>query len=249
MCVSADIRGVESKLSDVGRLRERGHSAVAGHTLDTARTPSEFLTPVDRGATFIGVVAKPTPKRATYADLEALPPYVVGEILFGVLYVNPRPAMPHARVASKLGAVLDGPFDNGREGPGGWIILDEPELHLGSEPDVLVPDLAGWRQARMPHVPAAPFTKLAPDWVCEILSASTEASDRGEKMTIYARERVSHAWLVDPAIRTLEVFRLDGETWRMLKTWHGNVTVNAEPFDAIALDLAALWERLPPSTP
>ncbi len=40
-------------------------------------------------------------------------------------------------------------------------------------------------------------------------------------MTIYARERVSFAWLIDPSIETLEVFRLDGETWRMMKTWRG----------------------------
>ena len=184
-------------------------------------------------------------KRATYADIEALPRYVVGEILFGVLHVNPRPGLPHANVATTLGAELHGPFQRGRGGPGGWVILDEPELHLGTEPDVVVPDIAGWRQARMPQIPAEPFTTVAPDWVCEILSASTEASDRGEKMTIYAREKVSHAWLLDPSIRTLEVFRLDGASWRMIKTWHGDVVVNAEPFDALALDLAVLWERLP----
>lgn len=192
------------------------------------------------------MAAKPTPKRATYADLEALPRYVVGEILFGVLHVHPRPALPHAEVASAVSEKLRGPFHRDGGGPGGWIILYEPELHLGPDPDVVVPDVAGWRQTRMPHVPATPFTKLAPDWICEILSPSTEAIDRGEKMTIYARERVPYAWLVDPAIRTLEVFRLDGETWRMLKTWHGDVSVNAEPFDAVALDLAALWEKLPP---
>ena len=107
-------------------------------------------------------------KRATYADIEALPRYVVGEILFGVLHVNPRPGLPHANVATTLGAELHGPFQRGRGGPGGWVILDEPELHLGTEPDVVVPDIAGWRQARMPQIPAEPFTTVAPDWVCEI---------------------------------------------------------------------------------
>jgi len=33
------------------------------------------------------------------------------------------------------------PFDRGRGGPGGWWMLDGPELHLGR--NVLVPDLAG----------------------------------------------------------------------------------------------------------
>ena len=191
-------------------------------------------------------MAARTTTRATYADIEALPPYVVGEIFFGVLHVTPRPALSHSAVASSLGRELGGPFDRGQGGPGGWTILFEPELHLGSDPDVVVPDWAGWKRERMPYVPDEPFTKLAPDWVCEILSASTEVVDRRDKMTIYARERVAHAWLVDPALRTLEVFRLDGETWRMVKVWANDTKVRAEPFEAVELDLARLWERLPP---
>lgn len=192
------------------------------------------------------MAARSTPKRATYADIEALPKNYVGEILLGVLHAHPRPALPHTRVASSLGGELHGPFNTGRSGPGGWLILDEPELHLGTDPDVVVPDVAGWKRTRMASVPAKAFLTLAPDWIAEIVSPSTEAEDRGEKMTIYARENVPHAWLVDPLIRTLEVFRLDGETWRMIKTWHGDVKVRAEPFDAIELDLALLWEALPP---
>ena len=171
---------------------------------------------------------------------------MVGEILFSVLHAHPRPALSYAEVGSALGDELRGPFDRGRGGPGGWTILYEPELHLGSEPDVVVPDWAGWRRERMPYVPNEPFTKLAPDWVCELLSASTEVVDRRDKMTIYARERVKHAWLIDPTLRTLEVFRLDGETWRMIKVWSDDAKVRAEPFDAIELDLASLWAHLPP---
>jgi Uma2 family endonuclease len=193
------------------------------------------------------MAARVTPGRARYEDILALPKNHVGEILFGVLHAHPRPALPHAEVASAIGAEVRGPFHRGRGGPGGWIILDEPELHLGPDPDIVVPDLAGWVRSRMPFVPSEPFTALAPDWICEVLSASTEAEDRGEKMTIYARERVRHAWLVDPLIRTLEVFRLDGDTWRMLKTWHDTVLVRAEPFEAMDLDLGLLWESLSPS--
>lgn len=187
------------------------------------------------------VVAKPA--RATYADLMKLPPHHVGEILFGVLHAHPRPAIPHANAASALGGELWGPFHRGRGGPGGWIILYEPELHLGAEPDVVVPDFAGWRRARMPQAPDAPYITLAPDWVCEIVSPSTEAVDRSDKMDIYARERVVNVWLIDPVIQTLEVFRLDGASWRMLVTFRARVTVRAEPFDAIELDLSALWDR------
>ena len=178
---------------------------------------------------------------ATYADLEALPSTQVGEILAGVLYASPRPAIPHAAAASALGEELGPPFKRGRGGPGGWVILDEPELHHGD--DVLVPDLAGWRRERMPELPSSSFIALAPDWVCEVLSTSTARIDRGEKMPIYARELVPHVWLVDPLAQTLEIFHLDGDTYRVVKTVSGDAKIRAEPFGAIELELGVLWAR------
>src|SRR5262245_28811105 len=150
---------------------------------------------------------KPSKKGATYADLYDVPDNFVAEIFDGDLYASPRPAIPHAHAASVLGGELTGPFHRGRNGPGGWVILDEPELHFGN--DVLVPDLAGWRRERMPEAPADAYVTLAPDWVCEVLSASAEKLDRGTKLRIYAREDVSHGWLVDPLRQTLEVLSLE----------------------------------------
>jgi len=182
-------------------------------------------------------------RRATYDDVLAAPAHMVAEVVDGVLHTQPRPALPHARAASRLGGVLDGPFDRGRGGPGGWVILDEPELHLAE--DIVVPDVAGWRRARMPRVPMeAAFVTLAPDWVCEVLSPRTQAFDRGAKMDVYAREGVSHAWLLDPLARLLEVWRLEqgeGPRWVRVATWTGDAVVRAEPFDAIELELADLW--------
>lgn len=186
----------------------------------------------------------PAKKRspATYADLEAVPEHLVAEIIDGELYAMERPAPKHANASSLLGGELHGPFRRGIGGPGGWIILDEPELHLGE--DVVVPDLAGWRRERMPELPEAPYFKLAPDWVCEVLSPSTEEHDRAKKMPVYARGGVRHVWLLDPLIRTLEVFALnpDGK-WVLLDVCSGDARVRAEPFDAIELDLALLWSK------
>jgi Uma2 family endonuclease len=187
------------------------------------------------------MVAKRTDRPATYRDIEGLPPNMVGEIVRGVLYANPRPGMPHTRAASKLGAELDGPFDRGRGGPGGWIIVDEPELHLGE--DVLVPDVAGWRRERMPTMPETAFVTLPPDWLCEVLSPSTSKLDRTEKLPVYARERIAHVWFVDPLAKTLEVLRLEGKAYSIIGTWNEDARVRAEPFDAIALELGALWAR------
>ena len=183
----------------------------------------------------------PALRRATYDDLLRAPPHVVAEIVAGVLITHPRPAALHARASSRLGAELDGPFDRGRGGPGGWLLLDEPELHL--QADVLVPDLAGWRRERMPTLPDTAAFELAPDWVCEVLSPSTEAIDRADKMPIYAREGVGHVWLVDPVTRTLEAFQREGERWLLLGTWRNEALVRVEPFEAFELELAGLWAK------
>jgi len=163
----------------------------------------------------------PAEKRlpAVYADLEAVPAHLVAEIINGELQTLPRPAPKHAKTASFLGGELHGPYHKGLGGPGGWIILDEPEIHLG--PDVLVPDLAGWRVERMPELPDAAYFTLPPDWICEVLSPSTEAVDRADKMPIYAREGVRHAWLLDQ-IRTVHAASKGSYGWRRV---HAELTL------------------------
>lgn len=134
-------------------------------------------------------------------------------------------------------------LQRGRGGPGGWWILDEPELHLHG--DVLVPDLAGWRRERMPEQPKTAYYELSPDWVCEVLSPSTARVDRVLKVPSYARERVAHVWLVNPADQTFEVLRLDGESYRLIATHGGSASVRPEPFAAVELELGALWAGSP----
>ena len=195
----------------------------------------------------MGQPAEPL-RRATYADLEAVPAHRVAELMRGVLHTFPRPAPRHARTSSRLGMKLGGSFDMGDSGPGGWQILDEPELHFpdptaAGEINAVVPDLAGWRAERLTDLGVAHAT-IAPDWICEVLSASTAVVDRIEKMPLYAREGVRHAWLVDPIARTLEVFALGSSgRWVVAGVHRDAARVRAEPFDAIELDLALLWAK------
>ena len=183
--------------------------------------------------------------RATYDDLCAVPDHLVAELVDGELVVSPRPSARHALVTSRLGAQLGHAFDGpsgGADGPGGWVVLDEPELHLG--PDVLVPDLAAWRRTRLPSIPDAPFLTLTPDWVCEVLSPRNTVLDRVQKLPIYAREGVGHAWSIDAVAHTLEVFRLHDGRWLLEAVHHGDGAVAATPFDALAVSMARWWADL-----
>jgi Uma2 family endonuclease len=169
-----------------------------------------------------------------------VPPEKVAQLIHGELIVAPRPAARHALASSNLGSALGGfSHSSGGGGPGGWWILDEPELHFGE--NVLVPDLAGWRRERLPSIPDAAFFTLAPDWVCEVTSPSTRAIDRVRKLPIYAREGVAHVWLLDPNDKLLEVLRLEGDRWVFVAAHEGAAKVRAEPFEAMELELARLW--------
>lgn len=181
---------------------------------------------------------------ATYQDVLDAPEHMVAELVRGALHLQPRPAMRHARSSSALGVEIGGAFDRGRDGPGGWWILDEPELHLGD--DVLVPDLAGWRRERMPRIPDEPWTAIVPDWVCEILSPGTRRLDLTDKRDIYGVAGVAHLWLVDPSARTLEAFALRDGAWVLIDALADDAEVRLAPFDAVAFPLSALWTEPPP---
>lgn len=185
----------------------------------------------------------PTRRDATYADLEALPPNVVGQILYGVLHAHPRPAPRHGVAANRLGTQVTGPFDFGNRGPGGWIFMVEPELHLG--PHVVVPDIAGWKIERLTPFPETAYIETPPDWLAEILSPSTQAIDRTDKLAIYASFGVRHCWYVDPIAKTLEVMELTGGKWLLLAALKDDAPVCQPPFEAHTFPLDNLWVREP----
>ncbi len=178
-------------------------------------------------------------KAATYADIEASPPHVVAELIDGVLAQSLRPMPPHATAASLLGYEITGPFQKGRGGPGGWIFAVEPELHLG--PNVLVPDLAGWRRERLPAIPLDEHITIAPDCVCEILSPSTENLDRNAKRRAYGQAGVAYIWLLDPRSRSLEAFQLVAGRWMLTGVVTDDEPVSLPPFDVISFPLSELF--------
>jgi Uma2 family endonuclease len=184
-------------------------------------------------------MSEPKRKPATYEDLLRAPEYMVAELIEDELHLAPRPGRPPGHAELRLGSLLDQPFGRGKDGPGGWVFHPEPELHLKA--NVLVPDLAAWRSERMPLAGDEPYFSVVPDWICEIVSPSTGRLDRIKKLPIYAANDVRHAWIVDPAQRSLEVYRNEGRRWVLISTHAEEEEVRAEPFEAVPLELAALW--------
>lgn len=185
--------------------------------------------------------AAATQREASYQDLLQVPDHLIAEIINGELHTQPRPAVRHARAASMLDREVGSEYDFGGRGPGGWVILFEPELHLGDKPHILVPDLAGWKRERMPALPDAAWIGLAPDWVCEVISPATASKDRILKMPIYRDMGVEWLWLVDPEHKTLESYQSRDGHWVLLGAWGDDDTAHIPPFDGVGIPLGSLW--------
>ncbi len=192
---------------------------------------------------------EPAKRNATYQDVLDAPEHLVAELIDGDLYLSPRPAGPHSIVAAALGGLVLPPFQFGSGGPGDWIIMVEPELHFLERQRVVAPDLAGWRSERLAGKTGEKYFTIVPDWICEVLSPSNAMHDRSKKLPLYAANRVSYFWLVDPLQRSLEVLRLQAGKYVVLDVHQGDCRVRAEPFEAVALDLALLWAKLPAPQP
>lgn len=202
------------------------------------------MTALDARASLLVVMNDPAVRLADYSDVLAAPADKIAEVIHGVLHLSPRPGGPHGAAASALSDELGPPFKRGRGGPGGWLIILEPELHLAGH--ILVPDLAGWRRERLPRLERSAFVSVTPDWVCEILSPRSARTDRAEKKPLYAELGLPFLWLIDPDALTLETYQLQDGKWLELGAYSGAERPRAVPFDAIELELATLWVDVEP---
>ena len=185
-------------------------------------------------------------RRATRAELDALPEDVKGELIDGVLYTQPRPRALHMNIELSVMDELRGPFQRRRNGPGGWWILAEPGIQILRAPE-FSPGAAGWRWAHLPALPAGnEAIRVIPDWVCEVLSPSNRNYDLKVKRRFYAEIGVEHLWYIDPEARTLAVSRLHEGHWLELGVYGDNDCVRAEPFDAVEIELGEWWSEHPP---
>lgn len=182
---------------------------------------------------------QPAKTGATYEDVLNAPEGIVAELIGGELHLQPRPARSHSKAVTRLLGLLVPPYELGRGGHGGWEFLVEPELHLGD--DVLVPDVAGWRRQSVPDFDGGAevaFERVRPDWVCEVLSKSTEKKDREKKLPLYMRAGIGHVWLLDPRARALSVYSRGEVVTQVV----GNMELRAEPFVDVSIGtISDLW--------
>jgi Uma2 family endonuclease len=181
-----------------------------------------------------------------YEELLALPDNVIGEIMDGELVVTPRPSAAAGATARALGDQLSRASAEAA-GRHGWWIFDEAKLRLG--PNILVPDLTGWRRQRMPKRSEKKYFEHPPDWACEVLSPATAVIDRTRKVRIYASHGLCWLWVVDPPHRTIEVLWLEGDEWVVVCAVGGDEKVHIPPFDSVEIELSALWAAAATASP
>jgi len=192
---------------------------------------------------------KVSTKPPTLADLDALPPGIVGEIIEGVLYTMTKPRMRHQRTTRTIGGRVGDPFDHGRGGPGGWWIVTEPGIELPNDTKEIAPDVAGWRRERLPDLPVDEPVRVVPDWVCEILSKTTRRHDLLVKLPYYAKVGVAYAWVVDLEARVLTAHRLESGRWLTIGSYSDETEARIEPFDVVPLNVADWWPPAAPDEP
>jgi Uma2 family endonuclease len=142
--------------------------------------------------------------RVSFADLERAPEdgrrY---ELYDGEVYVVPAPIPLHQVVQYTLAEELRAICRQ----HGGFAVGSPIDI-VFSDYDVVQPDLIVFAPARAHLVDLNTPIRHAPDLCVEILSPSTEATDRGRKLQMFARYGVPEYWIVDPVKETIEVHRL-----------------------------------------
>lgn len=173
--------------------------------------------------------------------LDEMPEGEKWEIIGGGLYCQAASSFDHNLVRDGFVETLRPPYQRGYGGPGGWWILSEQRF-VGPDPEkfTLEPDVAGWRKERMPNRPKV-YPSIAPDWVCEVLSESTQERDYGIKKRSYAELKVPWYWIVSLKRREIEVYQLRNEAYHLVRT----LKVRAEalpPFDDVAIEPATVFD-------
>src|SRR5262249_5788181 len=100
---------------------------------------------------------------------------------------------------------------------GGLNIISPIDI-VFSDFDVVQPDVVFFVSDRTHLIHLRKPIRVPPDLAVEVLSPSTERTDRGRKMQMLARYGVREYWLVDTETEQIEVFWLNGDTYVIAQT-------------------------------
>lgn len=224
-------------------LRKQREDAGVGDDVEDAGSDVEQAGMTDAaGKSYVSRMSTAVrPQPATIEDLLALSPDVRAELIRGTLVDKPDASSGHAAAQGSTTLRLGERFQRkpGGSHPGGSWFFTELLIQLGKE--AFRPDVCAYRRERMAERPNVPIVRLAPDWICEILSPSHEARDRIDKLQSYFRAGVPHYWLMNPEERTLEVFRRTDIGYALVLTARRGERVRAEPFEAVELAVDELF--------
>lgn len=174
--------------------------------------------------------------RLTHRDLEHTPEDGnLYEIIDGELHVTPAPTFAHQLVISHLMRII-APFVHAHRL--GAIFTSGLKVVLG-EPTGVEPDLVFVSTKRMELMRADGYHG-APDLLIEVVSSRPQL-DRYVKFRKYASAGVPHYWIADPSTRTLEIYRLDGATYRLAHELEGKGGLETELFPGLTIEIAELW--------
>ena len=140
-----------------------------------------------------------------------------------------------ASVAIYVEIALD--FDLGPEdadadlfGPGGWRFDCSDDLEVDGQ--VLSPEMAGWRRARVPDWPDS--EGIAPDWICEIVDDMPQAEQQALR-ALYARAGVDALWIVDLDVHSISAWHREGDGYRQTGETARTGRAGLAPFETIQI--------------
>lgn len=188
----------------------------------------------------------PPPPRATLDDLARLRDegHRV-ELIDGEIVYKASAKPEHGLAQLKFGEILAA-FNRragGERGPGGWWLMVEVDILYPGRVEVFRHDVSGFRRERHEERPKGQPVKVRPDWACEILSPSTARYDVVKKARTLHEHGVPHYWILDPEHETLTVLRHTEPGYLQVLTAGVGDVVRAEPFEAIEISIAELFDR------
>lgn len=158
------------------------------------------------------------------------------QLIEGDLVMAPSPGSYHQDILLNLATLFR---DYLRKHPIGKIYVAPLDTYL-SDINVYQPDLLFIRKENLGIIEEHGI-EGAPDLAIEILSKSSAKYDLGPKRSVYARTGVEELWIIDPAKRTLALYRLAENADTPAATYKAKQKFTSEMLPGLTIDLAAVF--------